>query len=1357
MLSGLDGIQHFNTKGDVTTLAQRWKKWKEEFELFLVASGVTKNEQKRALLFHKGGEGLRILFKTVPADQRGADDDYATAIAKLDDLLKDSKNVTKERQKFLDTHAKNGETLNNYITRLTTAAEYCEYGTMKDSFIKDKAVNAVTDKRLKGKLTGDKALTLTTLLEKLSTYEFPEALILKPVGASDGESASGSTSEGGKSDKAQAISRHNSRSRGRPRGGGGFGGCYRCGEKGHFSRECPVSIEQQTCERCGHKGHAAARCRTKNLRGGSSSRRSGSSRGKGGSQQNRGRGKSQQVRSIQEEESDDECYYVWSVNEKNSENECTIEFLVDEKPVRMLVDSGSTCDIVPESVFKMLNKELVKSKRNVYAYNSDVPLDVLGLADVTIRVPETGESLKTKLTVVKGSPMPLLGRNTAIKLGVLRIGVETNKVCALNAVGDVTIEKLKDTFPSVFKGLGKLKDCQLKLHIDDSVVPVAQPVRRIPFSRRERVTEKLNELLALDVIEKVDGPSPWVNPLVAVEKPNGEIRICLDMRTANTAILRQRHPIPTVEETLKEMSGGRYFSKLDLNMGYHQIELEPDSRDITTFAGPNGLYRYKRLLFGINMASEKFQALISQAISGCEGAYNISDDIVIVGMTRAEHDARLSAVVKRLFERGLTLNAKKCEIGVNSINYMGHILTDGGLKVSDDKVKAIKDAPKPVNKQEMRSFLGSVQFCAKFIKNFGTISEPLWQLTKSESTWKWGKREDSAFRQIKERLMSAPVMAYFQSGAKTRIITDASPVGLGAVLEQEQEDGEFRTVYYASRKLTAVESRYSQFEREALAIRWACQKFHLFVYGIEFDILTDHRPLIAVFNGRHKPPNARLERMVLSVQPYSFNVHHIPGKLNSADGLSRLPIDGEETNDSKRTEDYAFSVVAEAVPAALKLEKIDELSADDNTLQAIRQAINSGDWRPLNGTGYTAVRNELWTHGNLVMRDDRIVIPTVIRKQVMKLAHEGHQGMTRTKARLRQKVWWPSMNSEVEELIRACHPCQLVGPRPRPEPIRSTPFPPGPWTDIAIDLCGPLPGGDQLFVIVDYYSRWPEVIWMKNTTSKSIIKCLERVFQVHGLPETIRSDNGPQFASEEFTAFCDYLDIKHQKGIPFWPQSNGEVERFNETLIKIVKIANAQKRDLREEVGNFLLQYRSTPHSTTGVAPSELLMGRKLRDKLPSISRPTESDWQCLVRNRDARRKAQSKQYADQRRHAVESDIQPGDSVLMPKKKDNKLSCNYEEEPCVVLEREGNAVTVQTADGVRMRNTAHVKKFVPSPVVEPAPDVESPSVDSVESPCVDSVAKPSQSEPAKPPDTQSVRRSSRNTQVPAWTKDYVVK
>ena len=208
----------------------------------------------------------------------------------------------------------------------------------------------------------------------------------------------------------------------------------------------------------------------------------------------------------------------------------------------------------------------------------------------------------------------------------------------------------------------------------------------------------------LDVIEKVNDPTSWVNPLVVVEKPNGDIRICLDMRQANRTILREKHPVPTVEETLQEISEAKVFSKLDLNTAFHQIELHPDSRDITTFAAQDGLYRYKCLFFGVNMATEEFQQLIWQILKDRPGAHNLHDDVRVVGCNQEEHDETVERVMRKFEGNGLTLNCDKCVIIATSMSYIGEVLTGEELQVADKRVEAIVHAPRPQNQSEVRSF-----------------------------------------------------------------------------------------------------------------------------------------------------------------------------------------------------------------------------------------------------------------------------------------------------------------------------------------------------------------------------------------------------------------------------------------------------------------------------------------------------------------------------------------------------------------------------------------------------------------------------------------------------------------------------
>ena len=331
--------------------------------------------------------------------------------------------------------------------------------------------------------------------------------------------------------------------------------------------------------------------------------------------------------------------------------------------------------------------------------------------------------------------MFFLGKDTAEKLNVLRVG-PPNSPQAYSITSEGTSVDIVKTFADVFSGAGKLKNFQLKLHVNKDVKPVAQPVRRLLFGLRDKVDRKLDELLKEDIIEEVpSGPTEWVSPLVVVPKPDGDIRVCVDMRRANEAIERERHPIPTIEEVLHDLNGSTVFSKLDLKWGFHQVELETESRRITTFITHRGLFQYKRLMFGITSAPEKYQKIVKDVFidcKGCKGVANIADDLIIHGCGIKEHDENLLAVLRRLRERGLTLNEKKCQFRLPKLTFFGHDLSSKGIAPSEEKVRAVQNAKPPQSTAEVRSFLGLVQYCAKFLTDFFQVAEPLRTLTRKD-------------------------------------------------------------------------------------------------------------------------------------------------------------------------------------------------------------------------------------------------------------------------------------------------------------------------------------------------------------------------------------------------------------------------------------------------------------------------------------------------------------------------------------------------------------------------------------------------------------------------------------------------
>lgn len=326
----------------------------------------------------------------------------------------------------------------------------------------------------------------------------------------------------------------------------------------------------------------------------------------------------------------------------------------------------------------------------------------------------------------------MLGEDTAIKLGVLKLGIGINHV-----------EKLKP--------FNKIAGIKVRLSIDTSIKPVQQPLRRVPVAVEDKVEAKLNEILALDIIEPVVGPSAWISPVVVVFKANGDIRLCIDMRRANAAILREKYPLPTFDSFMTRLQGAKFFSRLDLKNAYHQLELEEESRYITTFITSKGLFRYKRLLFGVNSAPEIFKKTMENILAPCKNALNYLDDIIVFGATEKQHDTHLEDVLAVLKSFNVAINNDKCLWKVQKLKFLGHVLSSDGISADPNKIDSALNFRAPNSREETRSFLGLVTYLGKFIPDLSDLVEPLRATIKANGKCIWSTRQNDAFTKLKEK------------------------------------------------------------------------------------------------------------------------------------------------------------------------------------------------------------------------------------------------------------------------------------------------------------------------------------------------------------------------------------------------------------------------------------------------------------------------------------------------------------------------------------------------------------------------------------------------------------------------------
>lgn len=873
----------------------------------------------------------------------------------------------------------------------------------------------------------------------------------------------------------------------------------------------------------------------------------------------------------------------------------------------------------------------------------------------------------------------------------------------VNEVSDLGIA---DAFGDVFEDrLGKVKGFEHRVKRKENVRAVQQKVRRLPLATRDEVFKEIKKLENSDVIEQIEA-SEWVSAMVVVTKRDGRVRLCVDLRAVNEAIVADVFPLPHFEDLLTRLSGATVFSKLDALSAYHQVELAESSRDLTAFITPWGLYRFKRVPFGLASAPAAFQRMMEKILEGIEGVVIYLDDILVCAKSKGQHDDRLRRVLERFREVGMVLN-KKCVIGTNRVEFVGYTIGPEGVRPNFDNLRAIEGLREPTNATQIKSVLGTASFYMRCVPNFSTIAEPMRRLLKAEAKFEWGPEQKESFDSLKRAIVEAKPLAVFDFTKEIVVACDASNVGLGATLLQCYEDGE-RPVSFASCALSEAQQKYSTGEKEALACVFAVEKWHVFLFGRKFKLRTDHQSLTTLLGttGVGRAP-MRIARWVERLRGYNFVMEYRPGISNNVpDMLSRLPTSDKFTTDSE-DEHVVASLRAAAEPLsweeiATRSETDKELGRVREWLRAIKPRISERQW--------SSVIHELSERDGVIMRAEKIVLPESLRSKAIELAHEAHQGMVRTKQRLRQIYWWPSMDRNVEEIIKQCAICIHSDRTAKPgvAPIESTPWPTEPWERLAVDIRGPdgSMGLSSRFavVVIDYYSKWADVEFMQEVSGERVVDMFRRLFRRDGLPKCIVSDNGSQFIGKEFSAMIAELRLRHAKCPVFHAASNGLVERFNRTLGGFIATARLEGGRIRDKVLAMVATYNATPQATTGKSPAELLHGRRMRTRLDVVGSPAAATHDNETRQRVTCKQQSQENYAHRRRAPDDTSFESGEWVRAKRVQWRKGESRYF--PPTRIEKRIGQSTYRTSDGRMWHRDSLVRFEAANDIRDREPEIE---------------------------------------------------
>lgn len=1247
-----------------------WSTYCDRVEMYFLVNKVTE-ELKVPTIISIIGDTSYELIVNLCSPKKPSELEYAELKKLMQSHLEPKPSVLAERYRFRQYRQREGQTIAEFVSEIKKMARYCDFGANLNENMRDQFVCGLLKEGMRHrlfledeKIDFEKAVSLAKAFEGAERNALYTDMSGAGGGAGNGDRAPRDSITRRFSNNRSSLDGVNFMEESMHRLHAGVS-CSACGDHRHRWSEC--RFRDYVCDYCAKRGHLKRVCsglgrgpmrrekggegdysRTassgpsgwrskeppRQIRGGGGG---GGARDWGGARRPQ-RGALRSVTRAHYVRDDQEHFTERSEEEEVPCDEepimqlslkeykpVSLILLVEESNVCMEIDTGSALSCISSQLYrdKFHHKPLLPCSLTLSFYDGS-KIRPLGYIEVKVKYKNVTKILD--LYVIDNGTTSLLGRQW---LAELNIEVPKFTLNQMN-VDSKDISKQLDEICCRYKelfdgGLGRFRGGRARLHVSADAQPVFCRARPLPYALTARVDAELDAMLAAGVIEPVDC-SDWATPLVIVSKADGGIRLCADFKvTLNRVLSVDKYPVPRIEDLLSKLSGSRYFTKLDLSQAYNQVELD-ETRKFTVINTHRGLFRYNRLVYGLASSPGIFQRIMTNLFRDIPNSVVFLDDILIFSDTLDKHLLVLDKVLSRLQENGLKIKREKCSFLAQRVKYLGYVIEEKGISTDNDKIKPILNMSEPQNVSELRSFLGMVNFYGKFIKNLSSVVAPLNELLKKSSIWSWGKEEKRAFVAVKNELGSTCGLAHYDAALPLVLTCDASGRGLGAVLAQPAASGGVadRPVAYASRALTAAEANYSQIHKEALAIIFAVQKFHHYLFGRHFHLRTDHKPLLSIFNPGAAIPSmtaSRLQRWALTLSGYSFSIEYVSTDSNTADALSRMIAAYKEErveNHNDCPEQTYLHFASEAL--LLDHNVLKKETSRDPILSRVLGYIRDGwpnevEIREIKP--YFNRRSELYIELGCIMWGHRVVVPYSCREKVLNELHDSHMGIIKTKCLARSYVWFPGIDESVDRQCASCEVCAQTAAAPPAHAPRVWHWPDRPWSRLHLDFLGPIAGATYL-VVVDACSKWIEIARMSSTSAANVISKLREICSRFGLPKQVVSDNGPPFSSEEFAQFLNKNGIEHCFSAPYHPASNGAAESAVKICKQIIKKAIIEKNDVDTALWRSLLVYRNTEHSTTGESPAQLLQGRALRTRLDCV----KPDRAATVRSAQRRQEA---------------------------------------------------------------------------------------------------------------------------------------